>query len=214
MRGEIRKSPVPVKFNQPSTEIQKEIKSHYDSLKLMARYIDALILSSNNNHIMAANKIIDSFAVNCGKGVYKYQPDRASNVADNDIETQISDMGGRLKQKKLLTDDHGGAGLNPDSMNKVMQEFNQLEQSCNGSENHQDKEYLAKAKNKLKDEGFELPPHVSLKKSKPENLSQEGPRTATDVVEQLRASAASERKDSTTHEGESISYHSSSRGPQ
>lgn len=115
---------------------------------------------------MAANKIIDSLAVNCGKDVYTYQPDRASKVADKDAETQIQRMEKLLRQKVLLRFGHGGADLNPGQMKRVMQEFNQLEQRCNDSEDPKDKEYLTKAKNKLKDEGFELPPHGPIKKSK------------------------------------------------
>lgn len=194
------------KVNQPSTEIQKQIESHYDSLELVAKYIDALILS---NRSMAASKIIDSIEVNCGKDVYTYQPDRASKVADQVTEGQLQKTVEELFERRLLKHGHGGFDLNPTQMNKVMQEFNQLEQKCNVSENPEDKEYLTRAENKLNDKGIKLPPRVPPKKSK----QKKGSQTATEVVKKLQASAASERKGSTTHEGESISYHSSSRGP-
>ncbi|MEC7030991.1 MAG: hypothetical protein VXW87_04955, partial [Pseudomonadota bacterium] len=103
-------------------------------------YIDALILSSNNNHIMVANKIKDSIEVNCGKDVYTYQPDRASKVADQVTEGQLQGTVKKLYERGLLKYGHGGFDLNPTQMKKVMQEFNQLEQKCNVSENPEDKE--------------------------------------------------------------------------
>ena len=145
---------VPNKFGKPSNEIQEKIKSHYDSLKLMARYI---VVLKNNNPNGAVNRIISSLNADCGKDVYTYQPDRASKVADKATETPIQDMEDDLLRIGLLKFGQGGFDLNPTQMNRVMKEFYQLEKDCNRLDDFQDKEYLTKAKSKLKDEGFKLP---------------------------------------------------------